>query len=179
MKKIQKKFLDNLNVHVMVHTMNLNDTDHKTEISDYQVQQLDELISRLFQCCQERLQYQSDRFGLPDAELRCLMLFERERYLTPKSIAHKLNVVKSRVTSIVNKLLVKKYLQKIQDPEDSRITLLSTTAKGNRKIGEIRQFQNYIYHQVLYQMAPEQRKAMMTNLNLLKAAMESLKELMI
>jgi DNA-binding MarR family transcriptional regulator len=159
--------------------MNYNDPDKKVEVSDFQVQQLEELVSRLFQCCQERIQYQSDRFGLPDAELRCLMLFERERYLTPKSIAHKLNVVKSRVTSIVNKLLGKKYLQKIQDPEDSRVTLLSTTAEGGRKVSEIREFQDYIYHQVLDQMAPEQRKTMMTNLNLLKASMESLKELMV
>lgn len=159
--------------------MNFDDQDNKTEIPDFQVQQLEELVSRLFQCCQERMQYQSERFGLPDAELRCLMLFERQRYLTPKSIAHKLNVVKSRVTSIVNKLLDKKYIQKIQDPEDLRITLLSTTNQGNRKISEIREFQNFIYNQMLSQMAPEQRKAMMTNLNLLKASMEALKELMV
>ncbi len=159
--------------------MNFDDQDNKTEIPDFQVQQLEELVSRLFQCCQERLQYQSERFGLPDAELRCLMLFERQRYLTPKSIAHKLNVVKSRVTSIVNKLLEKKFIQKIQDPEDLRITLLSTTNQGNRKISEIREFQNFIYNQMLRQMAPEQRKAMMTNLNLLKASMETLKELMV
>jgi DNA-binding MarR family transcriptional regulator len=125
------------------------------------------------------MQYQSERFGLPDAELRCLMLFERQRYLTPKSIAHKLNVGKSRVTSIVNKLLEKKFIQKIQDPEDLRIALLSTTNPGNRKISEIREFQNFIYNQMLSQMAPEQRKAMMTNLNLLKASMETLKELMV
>jgi DNA-binding MarR family transcriptional regulator len=159
--------------------MNFRDSDNKAEVSAFQVQQLEELVSRLFQCCQERMQYQSERFGLPDAELRCLMLFESERYLTPKGIAHKLNVVKSRVTSIVNKLMTKKFLQKIQDPEDSRVALLSTTAEGNHKIDEIRQFQNFIFHQVLYQLAPEQRKAMMTNLNLLKASMESLKELMV
>ena len=159
--------------------MNLSELDNKSEVSDFQVQQLEELVSKLFQCCQERMQYQSDRFGLPDAELRCLMLFEQERYLTPKSIAHKLNVVKSRVTSIVNKLLDKKYIQKIQDPGDSRITLVSTTIDGNRKISEIREFQNYIFIQVLNQMAPEQRKAMMTNLNLLKASMEAIKELMV
>lgn len=159
--------------------MNFSDQDNKAEIPDFQVQQLEELVSRLFQCCQERMQYQSERFGLPDAELRCLMLFERQRYLTPKSIAHKLNVVKSRVTSIVNKLLDKKFIQRIQDPEDLRITLLSTTTQGNRKISEIREFQNFIYNQMLGQMAPEQRKAMMTNLNLLKASMEALKELMV
>jgi DNA-binding MarR family transcriptional regulator len=159
--------------------MNFSEPDNKSDISEFQVQQLEELVSRLFQCCQERMQYQSERFGLPDAELRCLMLFERERYLTSKSIAHKLNVVKSRVTSIVNKLLSKEYLQKIQDPEDSRVALLSTTGAGNHKIAEIREFQDYIFHQVLYQMAPEQRKAMMTNLNLLKASMEAIKELMV
>jgi DNA-binding MarR family transcriptional regulator len=175
---IEKKILDNHSMRVKVHAMNLNDSHSKTEVSGFQVQQLGELVSKLFQCCQERMQYQSERFGLPDAELRCLMLFERERYLTPKNIAHKLNVVKSRVTSILNKLLDKKYLQKIQDPEDSRVTLVSTTAEGNRKIGEIREFQDFLYDQMLRQMAPEQRKAMMTNLNLLKASMESLKELM-
>lgn len=159
--------------------MNFSEPDNKSDVSEFQVQQLEELVSRLFQCCQERMQYQSDRFGLPDAELRCLMLFEQERYLTPKSIAHKLNVVKSRVTSIVNKLLGKKYLQKIQDPEDSRVALLSTTVAGNHKIADVREFQDYIFHQVLYQMAPEQRKAMMTNLNLLKASMEAIKELMV
>jgi DNA-binding MarR family transcriptional regulator len=159
--------------------MNHIDIDNKSEIPEFQVRQLEELISRLFQCCQERMQYQSERFGLPDAELRCLMLFERERYLTPKTIAHKLNVVKSRVTSIVAKLLDKNYLQKIQDPEDSRIALLSTTVQGSRKINEIRDFQDHIYNQVLTQMAPEQRQTMMTNLNLLKASMESLKELMV
>ena len=125
------------------------------------------------------MQYQSERFDLPDAELRCLMLFERQHYLTPKHIAHKLNVVKSRVTSIVNKLLDKKLIQKIQDPGDLRITLLNTTSQGNRKINEIREFQNFLYSQMLSQMAPEQRKAMMTNLNLLKASMETLKELMV
>lgn len=163
----------------MVHTMNFNSAENKTEVSNYQMQQLEELVAELFQCCQEYLQYQSERLGLPGSELRCLMLFEREHYLTPKNIAQKLNVVKSRVTIIVNKLLVKKYLQKVQDPEDSRVVLLSATAEGNRKIGEIRRFQSYFYHQVLCQVAPEQRNAMMTNLNLLKASMESLKELMV
>ena len=107
-------------------------------------------------------------------------MFERDSAtLRPKAIALQLNVVKSRVTSIVAKLLDKNYLQKIQDPEDSRIALLSTTVQGSRKIDEIRDFQDHIYNQVLTQMAPEQRQTMMTNLNLLKASMESLKELMV
>ncbi len=86
------------------------------------------------------MQYQSERFNLPDAELRCMVLFEGERYLTPKSIAHKMNVVKSRVTKIIEGLVRKELVQRIKDPEDSRITLLSLTAKGQGKLREINAF---------------------------------------
>ncbi|MEJ2101147.1 MAG: hypothetical protein P8X68_14400 [Desulfobacterales bacterium] len=61
------------------------------------------------------MQYQCDRFELPDAEFRCLMLFGEERYLTAKGIAHKMNVVKSRV-SIAHKMnVVKSRVSKIVD----------------------------------------------------------------
>jgi DNA-binding MarR family transcriptional regulator len=158
--------------------MNKNSAKNAS-VPDFQVRQFQEIIVKIFQCCQERLQYQSERFGLPDAELRCLMLFESERYLTPKSIALKLSVVKSRVTSIVNKLQKKNLLHKIRDPEDSRVKLLSTTPAGQKKIIAIRKFQEELHHEVLHQIAPEQRIAMLTNLNILMASLESVKEMMI
>ena len=58
------------------------------------------------------MQYQCERFGLPDAEFRCLVLFGEERYLTAKGIAFKMNVVKSRVSKIVEGLLKKKLIQR-------------------------------------------------------------------
>ena len=104
-----------------------------------------ELIARLFQCCQERMQYQCERFQLPDAEFRCLGLFGEERYLTAKSIAHRMNVVKSRVSKIIDGLIKKKLIQRIKDPEDSRIQLLSLTAEGQKKINEINGFLEDVY----------------------------------
>ena len=150
-----------------------------SEISGYQIQQFQALVTKLFQCCQERSQYQCERFQLPDAELRCLILFGEERYLTSKGIAYKMNVVKSRVTKIVNGLVKKKLVQRIPDPGDSRITLLSLTADGQEKLNKINEFYNFVNHQVLLQMEPEQRKAMLTNLDILKASMESVKEMMV
>ena len=134
---------------------------------------------RLFQCCQERMQYQCERFGLPDAEFRCLMLFGEERYLSAKGIALKMNVVKSRVSKIVDGLLKKKLIQRIKDPEDSRISLLSLSAEGQEKVNNINKFIKDIHYQVLLQMAPDQRKAVLTNLDILKASMEAVKELMV
>ncbi len=149
------------------------------EITDYQLDKFQKLIARLFQCCQERMQYQCDRFQLPDAELRCLVLFGDERYLTSKNIAHKMNVVKSRVSKIIDGLTKKKLIQRITDPEDSRIKLLSLTSLGQKKLNEVRQFMENVHGQVLSQMAPDQRKAMLTNLDILKASMEAVKDMMV
>ena len=125
------------------------------------------------------MQYQTERFNLPDAELRCLMLFGEERYLTAKGIAHKMNVVKSRITKIVDGLLKKGLIQRIKDPEDSRIHLLSLTAKGQNKIKEIQNFLDDVHREVLYQIPLEQRKKLLMNLDLLKSSMEAVKELMV
>ena len=163
----------------IVHTMNSNRETNRNQASDNQIVQFQGLITKLFQCCQERLQYQCERFGLPDAELRCLSLFGEERYLTPKGIALKMNLVKSRISKIVSGLVQKKLIQKIPDPEDSRVTLLSLTAKGQNKLNDINEFLNDMHMEVLQQMEPEQRKTMITNLELLKASMESVKELMV
>ena len=159
--------------------MNENTAKNNGEIADYQLTQFQGLIAKLFQCCQERMQYQSDRFALPDAELRCLQLFANERYLTPKGIAYKMNVVKSRVTRIIDGMVGRKLIQRIKDPEDSRITLLSLTPKGQDKLNEINSFLESIHLEVLSQIAPEQRKTVLANLEVLKASMEAVKELMV
>lgn len=163
----------------IVHTMNATKKTNRNQASGNQIVQFQGLIAKLFQCCQERLQYQCDRFGLPDAELRCLSLFGEERYLTPKGIALKMNLVKSRISKIVSGLVQKKLIQKISDPEDSRVTLLSLTTEGQSKLNDINVFLNEMHMEVLQQMEPEQRKTMITNLELLKASMESVKELMV
>jgi len=162
----------------MVHTMNVDKKPGNGGIQRYQLQQFQDIITKLFQCCQDRFQFQSEKFNLPDAELRCLMLFENERYLTSKGIAHRMNVVKSRVTKIIAGLARKKLIQRIKDPGDSRIILLSLTADGQKKINDIKVFQESLCYEVLVQVAPEQRMTILTNLEVLKVSMESAKLLM-
>lgn len=148
------------------------------DIPVYQLEQFQELIAKLFQCCQERIQYQCDRFDLPDAELRCLLLFKQERYLTASGIALKMNVVKSRVTKILEGLVKKGLIQKIKDPEDNRVTLLSLTTTGQKKIAEIDGFLKEVHQTVLNRVLPDQRTGLLANLELLKTAMQSVKDMM-
>ena len=174
-----KKTLDTDFRFVIVLTMNNYKDFNNAEISEYQLDKFQELIAKLFQCCQERMQYQCDRFQLPDAEFRCLLLFGDERYLTAKSITHRMNVVKSRVSKIIDGLIRKDLIQRIADPEDSRVKLLSLTSVGQKKINEIKRFMEDVHGQVLSQMAPDQRQTMLTNLDILKASMEAVKEMMV
>jgi DNA-binding MarR family transcriptional regulator len=153
--------------------MNKERDKNSAAISAFQLEQFQDLINRLYQCCQERMQYQSDRFNLPDAELRCLLLFAEERYLTPKGIALKMHVVKSRITKIIDGLIRKGLVQRIKDPEDSRIHLLSLTTKGQKKSDEVNAFLNDVHRQVLSRITPQQRSTLLINLDLLKSSMEA------
>lgn len=164
---------------VLIHAMNDMFNINEREIPEYQLAQFQLLISELFQCCQERMQLQSEKFELPDAEVRCLMLFGDDRYLTPKGIAYKMNVVKSRVTKVVEGLVQKQLVQRVRDPEDSRVTLLSLTPQGQKKFNEIKGFMKHVYSETLHQLTPEQRKQVLADLDLLRLSMKAVKELMI
>ena len=68
---------------------------------------------------------------------------------------------------------------RIKDPEDSRVSLLSLTPEGHEKINQINEFLKDVHQQALLQIAPDQRKAVLTNLDILKASMEAVKEMMV
>jgi DNA-binding MarR family transcriptional regulator len=69
-------------------------------------------------------------------------------------------------------------IQRIKDPEDSRIHLLSLTADGQRKINNIKDFMDDVHYQVLLRIPPEQRKLLLIDLDLLKSSMEAVKDMM-
>jgi len=158
--------------------MNYKSEKTVPEIPAFQLHQFQDLINRLFQCCQERIKYQSERFNLPDAEFRCLMLFAEERYLTPKGIAGKMNVVKSRISKILGGLERRGLVQRIRDPEDQRIFLFSLTRDGQAKLNDINGFLQTIYSEVLSQIPADQRQTSITTLEALTSSMKSVKELM-
>lgn len=142
----------------------------------YQTQRLRDLIREMMHCCEDRKFFESQKFGLPQAELKCLMLFNGERYLTVKGIAERLDVAKSRVTKIVNGLVEKGLVEQIDDPKDARIRLISKSPPGQTKSEEIEAFYREIHRKILMQMDSEERKNVLSYLELLRSAMEAVKE---
>jgi DNA-binding MarR family transcriptional regulator len=149
------------------------------ELLGYQTLRLKGLIREIIQCCEDRKLYESQKFGLFYSELKCLMLFDGERYLTVKGIAERLEVAKSRVTKIINGLVGKRLVESINDPKDARIRLISLTPSGQKKSAEIEAFQQEIHRKLLLQMGIDERKNVLSHLESLRTAMEAVKEQLI
>ena len=146
------------------------------DLLTYQAHRLQELIAEMLKCCEDRKIYESGKFLLPHAELKCLLLFDGQRYLTVTDIAQKLEVAKSHVTKLVNGLKEKQLVEEIDDPKDARIKLISLTHAGHTRSNEIAAFQRELYRTLLLQMDADERNYVLSNLELLRSAMEAVKE---
>jgi len=146
------------------------------ELLAYQTQRLKNLVKEIIKCCEDRRLYESQKFGLPYAELNCLMQFSGERYLTVKGISRKLDVAKSRVTKIINGLIEKGMVTQVNDPKDARVKLISLTPAGKRKSEKIDAFLTEIHQKLLLQMDHDERKNILSYLDSLRSAMEAVKE---
>jgi DNA-binding MarR family transcriptional regulator len=156
--------------------MNENAQPAHTELLEYQTERLQDLIREIVECCEDRKLYESQKFGLPYAQLKCLMLFNGERYLTVKTLAERLEVAKSRVTKLVSSLIEKGLVDRIEDPKDGRIKLLSLSPKGVKLTKDIEIFQRDIHGKILLQMSTEERRNMLSYVEFLHSAMEAVKE---
>lgn len=157
---------------------NLPDTSDDS-VTSSQLAQFQQLMTSMIQCCNERSRYQSERFDLTEAEFRCLLLFGRERYLTPGGMAQAMNVVKSRITRIVRGLRDKGLVQQTPAPDDSRVSLLSLTPKGRRRLETIESYLQDTHTAVLEHLNPRQRHELIASLGALKVSMETVKDTMI
>ncbi len=161
---------------MLVNTMNYKFHNNSSKLEDYQSGRLRELIEEIIHCCQERVLFQSQKFNLTPAELRCISLFNNEKYLTTKGMSQKLEVAKSRVTKIMEGLTQKKLVQCIDDPKDARVKLIRLTQTGYNKYNEINQFMKNIHYQLLTNLSTGDRKSVLSALELLRSSMEVVKE---
>ncbi|KPK37005.1 MAG: hypothetical protein AMK70_00240 [Nitrospira bacterium SG8_35_1] len=155
----------------------MNNVNRATDLRviEYQANKLQELISELHNCCKERYTKEAKAFRMPQAELRCLMLFEGHKYLTGIQIAGLLEVAKSRATVIIENLEKKRLVQRSQAPNDARVKLISLTPTGQRKVREIEEFMFSLHQQLLDHIDPAQRTGVINALETLRSSMEAVK----
>ncbi len=143
---------------------------------EFQTLKLKELIQEIVKCCEDRRIYENQKFGLPYAAVQCLLLFRDERYLTVKSIALRLEVAKSRVTKLVSGLVARELVKRIDDPQDSRVKLISLTPAGREKVREIESFHFELHKKLLLRIHSQEREGLLACLENLHSHMDSVKQ---
>jgi DNA-binding MarR family transcriptional regulator len=146
---------------------------------NYQTSRLRNLISEIISCCEDRKIYESRRFDLTLAEVKVLLLYDGERYLTLKAIADRLDVTKSRVTKIMEGMMRKGLVERIDDPMDARVKLIGLTVMGREKTRELEEFYREAHRNVLLQINADKRKELIANLEVLRTSMEAVKETLV
>lgn len=152
----------------------MNDTS--PEFLERQTASLRDLITEMIHCCEDRNLLQAKRFNLPYTELKCLLLFNGEKYLTVKGMALKLGVAKSRVTKLIDNLSERGLVGRIDDPKDARIRLISLSPKGKVLADQIEEFQEHLYQEILLQLQTQERIEIISHLGVLRSAMEVVKK---
>lgn len=149
------------------------------KLLDYQTSRLRDLIAEIISCCEDRKLYESKRFDLTLTEVKVLLLFDGERYLTVKGIADRLEVAKSRVTKIIDGMIRKGLVVRTEDPRDARVKLISPTGKGRGKTQELEAFYREAHRNVLLNMDSDKRKELISDLEILRSSMEAVKETLV
>ena len=167
--------LTTITIALIVNNMNDKDQNPDKALIEYQSNKLQQLINDVHNCCKERIYLEAKMFNLPASELKCLMLFEGHKYLTGVEIAGKLEVAKSRATVILDSLAKRGFIQRMPDPNDARVKLVSLTPAGHKKVKEIEDFVFHLYHQLLSQIDPTHRPGVLNALEVLTSTMKAIK----
>ena len=167
--------MTNRTITFIVNNMNDKEQNPDKALIEYQSNKLQQLINDVHNCCKDRIYLEAKMFKLPASELKCIMLFEGHRYLTGVEIAGKLEVAKSRATVILDSLAKRGFIQRMPDPNDARVKLVSLTPAGYKKIKEIEDFVFHLYHQLLSQIEPSQRPGVLNALEILTSTMKAIK----
>jgi len=150
--------------------------DTVNEPQEEQALFLQQVVNAIVKCCEDRRIYENQKFGLPYTEIRCLLLFQEEEYLTVNEIAYRLDVAKSRGTKLVRGLLDKGLVESAEDPGDHRVKRISPTEEGRKKVQEVEAFHRDIHKQILSQFDATDRSDVLTTLDYLYNCMETVKK---
>ena len=151
----------------------MNTGSQDSDLFDRQATRLQDIVEHLFGCCQARIAMQSERFGLPPAALRALLVLGESRCLAPGELGRRLGVTKSRVTAVTTGLSRHRLIEKHPDPHDARVTLLSLTPAGRQAYEELCAFMKGLFRSMIDRVAPNDRETLLGSLDVLRRCMEA------
>jgi len=135
--------------------------------------QMAEVIFSLRQKCALKDLYFVKTLGITAAEYNCLVQFFNADSLGVKELAEKLDITPGGVTRIITSLEEKKIVTRRISPEDRRGINVILTAKGKKMVKQIRQASMDLHAEILAQIDPQSRVAVVNAVKKLIEAIDS------
>lgn len=78
--------------------------------------------------------------GLTTVQLKSLLYIEKTGDANSKKLSDTLGVTPANVTGVIDRLIERGLVQRVENPEDRRITLLRATDKGKKLVASLNEY---------------------------------------
>ena len=140
-----------------------------------QVQALANLTRELAQCCIAKESEIFGRFGLSAGEGNVL-LAAAEGISSPSALAERLGVVRSRITPLVQSLVVKGFLERAESASDRRVRNLQLTSGGRQVAMDADKRRLEFHRRLLEQFNEHERQKLIGTLSHLQEHMTDIRK---
>lgn len=118
---------------------------------------LSQLTLQLVGTCQRRQEMIAESAHLSLSEFKCLRAFGETPTLTVKEIAERMQLTSSRLTRIIDGLVMKKYATRHMDETDRRIINVALSEEGRQLAQRVSEECVHVYERVLESIEPKLR----------------------
>jgi len=135
-------------------------------------ERLANLTFNLLANCQEKEIRLAELHNLTQAEFRCLRLFGTNEKLNNKQIAERMRLSPSRLTRIIDGLVIKEYINREIDPSDRRNMRVTLSRKGRQLVRQLNKAYIDIHNEILEDIDVSQHEPLITAMDHLLTALE-------
>ncbi|RLC48856.1 MAG: hypothetical protein DRI23_10040 [Candidatus Cloacimonadota bacterium] len=135
-------------------------------------ERLANLTFSLLANCQEKEIRLAELHNLTQAEFRCLRLFGTDENLNNKQIAERMKLSPSRLTRIIDGLVIKEYINREIDPSDRRNMRVTLSRKGRQLVRQLNKAYIDIHNEILEDIDISQHEQLITAMDHLLTALE-------
>ena len=132
---------------------------------------LADLTFALLEGCHQKEERMANRYGLTNAEFRCLRFFNSNEILNNKELANRMSLSPGRLTRIIDGLVTKGYAIRNIAKEDRRNMDVTLSKKGEKLLDELNLAYITIHQEILANIEQNRHNGLIDGMTQLLSAL--------
>lgn len=123
--------------------------------------QLGEILQQITTSCSQAALQQAASFGISEAQARALTVFRDGEEARIGELARRMNLAPSRLTRLVDGLVMAELARRMPDPSDRRATIVTLTRAGKKARRGLTSICQERYHLILEKIPVKRQELML------------------